>query len=195
MPLASGFSPAGRLLYTEISSSLILRAVFLFCSEALWIWMLEWDLGSQGTFQVLFLCFTALWNGISDTFSKFVQVNLSLYAILGLQTVDIREVPKHWFFLLLLLKPWQLWWLCSAYLLAQDSHNILLCSACVTGALAWNADQLSSGSRDRMILQRDIRTPPLQSERRLQGHRQEVCGLKWSTDHQLLASGGNDNKV
>ncbi|XP_077833188.1 fizzy-related protein homolog isoform X2 [Macaca mulatta] len=63
------------------------------------------------------------------------------------------------------------------------------------GALAWNAEQLSSGSRDRMILQRDIRTPPLQSERRLQGHRQEVCGLKWSTDHQLLASGGNDNKL
>lgn len=63
------------------------------------------------------------------------------------------------------------------------------------GALAWNADQLSSGSRDRVILQRDIRAPPLQSERRLQGHRQEVCGLKWSTDHQLLASGGNDNKV
>ncbi|XP_077390880.1 fizzy-related protein homolog isoform X1 [Festucalex cinctus] len=63
------------------------------------------------------------------------------------------------------------------------------------GALAWNADQLSSGSRDRMILQRDIRNPPLQSERRLQGHRQEVCGLKWSTDHQLLASGGNDNKL
>ncbi|VTJ73448.1 Hypothetical predicted protein [Marmota monax] len=63
------------------------------------------------------------------------------------------------------------------------------------GALAWNADQLSSGSRDRMILQRDIRSPPLQSERRLQGHRQEVCGLKWSTDHQLLASGGNDNKL
>lgn len=67
--------------------------------------------------------------------------------------------------------------------------------AILPGALAWNADQLSSGSRDRVILQRDIRAPPLQSERRLQGHRQEVCGLKWSTDHQLLASGGNDNKV
>uniref|UniRef100_A0A4W6FSL2 Fizzy-related protein homolog n=1 Tax=Lates calcarifer TaxID=8187 RepID=A0A4W6FSL2_LATCA len=72
----------------------------------------------------------------------------------------------------------------------------LNCTLCLsTGALAWNADQLSSGSRDRMILQRDVRTPPLQSERRLQGHRQEVCGLKWSTDHQLLASGGNDNKL
>ncbi|XP_077414146.1 fizzy-related protein homolog isoform X2 [Vanacampus margaritifer] len=62
------------------------------------------------------------------------------------------------------------------------------------GALAWNGEQLSSGSRDRVILQRDIRTPP-SAERRLQGHRQEVCGLKWSPDHQHLASGGNDNKL
>lgn len=62
------------------------------------------------------------------------------------------------------------------------------------GALAWNGDMLSSGSRDRLILQRDARTPsPV--ERRLIGHRQEVCGLKWSPDHQHLASGGNDNKL
>ena len=46
-----------------------------------------------------------------------------------------------------------------------------------------------------MILQRDIRTPSSTPERRLGGHRQEVCGLKWSPDHQHLASGGNDNKV
>ena len=32
-------------------------------------------------------------------------------------------------------------------------------------------------------------------ERRLAGHRQEVCGLKWSPDNQYLASGGNDNKL
>ena len=60
------------------------------------------------------------------------------------------------------------------------------------GALAWNGDQLSSGSRDRVILQRDIRG---QGERKLMGHRQEICGLKWSPDGQLLASGGNDNKL
>lgn len=78
----------------------------------------------------------------------------------------------------------------------EPAHHNWLCRASPSpGALAWNADQLSSGSRDRVILQRDTRAPPLQSERRLQGHRQEVCGLKWSTDHQLLASGGNDNKV
>jgi cell division cycle 20-like protein 1 (cofactor of APC complex) len=54
---------------------------------------------------------------------------------------------------------------------------------------------LSSGSRDRFILQRDVRTPSLLPERRLTGHRQEVCGLKWSPDGQFLASGGNDNKL
>lgn len=32
-------------------------------------------------------------------------------------------------------------------------------------------------------------------ERKLTGHKQEVCGLKWSPDHQHLASGGNDNKL
>merc|ERR1712071_694203 len=63
------------------------------------------------------------------------------------------------------------------------------------GALAWNGDLLASGSRDRLILQRDIRTPPSIPQRRLSGHRQEVCGLKWSPDNQLLASGGNDNKL
>lgn len=74
-------------------------------------------------------------------------------------------------------------------------RELTLCSSrLLPGALAWNGEQLSSGSRDRVILQRDVRTPPT-AERRLQGHRQEVCGLKWSPDHQHLASGGNDNKV
>ncbi|CAL1544260.1 unnamed protein product [Lymnaea stagnalis] len=63
------------------------------------------------------------------------------------------------------------------------------------GALAWNGDMLSSGSRDRLILQRDIRTPNTTPERKLIGHKQEVCGLKWSPDHQHLASGGNDNRL
>ncbi|KAF6200071.1 hypothetical protein GE061_006372 [Apolygus lucorum] len=63
------------------------------------------------------------------------------------------------------------------------------------GTLAWNGDVLSSGSRDRSILQRDLRVSPTEFERRLLAHRQEVCGLKWSPDNQSLASGGNDNKL
>ncbi|BES90866.1 WD domain, G-beta repeat [Nesidiocoris tenuis] len=63
------------------------------------------------------------------------------------------------------------------------------------GALAWSGDVLSSGSRDRLILQRDVRTNPSLHNRRLPGHRQEVCGLRWSPDNQHLASGGNDNRL
>lgn len=63
------------------------------------------------------------------------------------------------------------------------------------GTLAWSGDVLSSGSRDRTILQRDIRSSSITPERRLPGHKQEVCGLKWSPDSQHLASGGNDNRL
>jgi len=62
------------------------------------------------------------------------------------------------------------------------------------GALAWNGHTLSSGSRDRRILQRDTRAATLFQEELL-GHKQEVCGLEWSPDEQHLASGGNDNKL
>lgn len=71
----------------------------------------------------------------------------------------------------------------------------LFCLRLSTGVLAWNSDQLSSGSCDCTILQRDTRTNPLQSVRRLKAHKREVCGLKWNSDRKLLASGDNDNKV
>lgn len=62
------------------------------------------------------------------------------------------------------------------------------------GSLAWSGHTLSSGSRDRQICMRDVRSPwPFTSQ--LVGHKQEVCGLKWSFDGMQLASGGNDNKL
>lgn len=62
------------------------------------------------------------------------------------------------------------------------------------GSLAWNEHTLSSGSRDRTILHRDVRIPE-HYVTRLTGHKQEVCGLKWNTEENQLASGGNDNKL
>ncbi|KAH8320980.1 hypothetical protein KR067_012896 [Drosophila pandora] len=67
-------------------------------------------------------------------------------------------------------------------------------SARVT-ALAWCGNFLSSGSRDRTILQRDVRLPPSDIVRCLHGHKHEVCGLQWSPTWQYLASGGNDNRL
>lgn len=62
------------------------------------------------------------------------------------------------------------------------------------GALAWNEHILTSGSRDRTIYHRDVRQPD-QWLRKLVGHKQEVCGLKWNSEDGQLASGGNDNKL
>lgn len=62
------------------------------------------------------------------------------------------------------------------------------------GCLAWNSNVLSSGSRDKSILNRDLRAPvPYIAS--LSGHSQEVCGLRWSFDDAQLASGGNDNQL
>mmetsp|Transcript_13362 Transcript_13362/g.24735 ORF Transcript_13362/g.24735 Transcript_13362/m.24735 type:complete len:535 (+) Transcript_13362:457-2061(+) len=62
------------------------------------------------------------------------------------------------------------------------------------GTLAWTSNILASGSRDKLIYQRDVRVPQFYTSK-LVGHKQEVCGLRWSFDDQQLASGGNDNKL
>eukprot|EP00298_Acanthocystis_sp_HF-20_P013696 c20471_g3_i2.p1 GENE.c20471_g3_i2~~c20471_g3_i2.p1 ORF type:complete len:545 (-),score=252.45 c20471_g3_i2:10-1644(-) len=62
------------------------------------------------------------------------------------------------------------------------------------GTLCWNDSSLCSGSRDRSILIRDPRSNrPFEAT--LSGHKQEICGLRWSPDGKYLASGGNDNKL
>jgi cell division cycle 20-like protein 1, cofactor of APC complex len=70
----------------------------------------------------------------------------------------------------------------------------ILIHDCRIGSLAWNDNIISSGSRDRTIQNRDIRCPNVCQFKSL-GHKQEVCGLKWSPDRKFLASGGNDNKL
>lgn len=62
------------------------------------------------------------------------------------------------------------------------------------GAMAWNDHVLTTGSRDRTIVHRDVRAPA-PGFRTLTAHKQEICGLKWSPDGSQLASGGNDNKL
>jgi cell division cycle protein 20 (cofactor of APC complex) len=60
------------------------------------------------------------------------------------------------------------------------------------GSLAWNRHILSSGSRDSTIINHDVRIQQHHTAT-LVGHQQEVCGLTWSPDGSILASGGNDN--
>lgn len=59
-------------------------------------------------------------------------------------------------------------------------------------SIAWNQHWLSSGGRDSMIIQNDVRSAnPVVA--RYRAHEQEVCGLKWNDDGTALASGGNEN--
>ena len=83
----------------------------------------------------------------------------------------------------------QLWDVESKKMLRSlDGHDARVSS------LAWNGHLLSSGGRDSLIVNHDVRVPRHKLSC-YQGHLQEVCGLKWSPDGGTLASGGNDNML
>ncbi|KAL6342317.1 hypothetical protein AAG906_007531 [Vitis piasezkii] len=60
------------------------------------------------------------------------------------------------------------------------------------GSLDWKNHILTTGGMDGRIINNDVRVHS-HIVATFRGHRQEVCGLKWSTSGQQLASGGNDN--
>jgi len=60
------------------------------------------------------------------------------------------------------------------------------------GALSWNQHWLSSGGRDSLIVQHDVRSRDHVVSTYV-GHTQEVCGLRWNDEGSTLASGGNEN--
>eukprot|EP00977_Amphora_coffeiformis_P005949 scaffold1267_cov171-Amphora_coffeaeformis.AAC.25 len=59
-------------------------------------------------------------------------------------------------------------------------------------SLAWNQHTLTSGARDSLVINHDVRQANA-IVNRFVGHEQEVCGLKWNEDGTTLASGGNEN--
>ncbi|ODV62024.1 Cdh1p [Ascoidea rubescens DSM 1968] len=100
-------------------------------------------------------------------------------------------------------------WIGAGSHLAVGSNNGLVaiwdaksckCTRTMTGhtsraaALAWNEHILTSGSRDRTILHRDVRVPEHYIQK-IEAHKQEICGLKWNIEENKLASGGNDNRL
>ncbi|PPS19644.1 hypothetical protein GOBAR_AA00940 [Gossypium barbadense] len=68
-------------------------------------------------------------------------------------------------------------------------HTLRGCHRSRVGSMAWNIHFLTTGGMDGMIVNNDIR---IRSHvvKTYRGHRQEVCGLKWSTSGKQLASGG-----
>ncbi|GAN00960.1 cell cycle regulatory protein [Mucor ambiguus] len=62
------------------------------------------------------------------------------------------------------------------------------------GSMAWRSNILTTGGRDHTIYHHDVRASRPYF-RKLVGHTQEVCGLKWNPEGTMLASGGNDNNL
>ena len=63
------------------------------------------------------------------------------------------------------------------------------------GTLTWNGYNLYSGSKDTNIFSHDVRVKNHLVMKLYGGHSKEVCNIKWNSDFQYLASGGNDNLV
>ncbi|XP_076946815.1 cell division cycle 20.2, cofactor of APC complex-like [Bidens hawaiensis] len=72
------------------------------------------------------------------------------------------------------------------------SRTFTGCHQSRVGSMDWNSHLLTTGGMDGRIVNNDVRVRSHIVET-YSGHRQEVCGLKWSTSGQQLASGGNDN--
>lgn len=60
-------------------------------------------------------------------------------------------------------------------------------------SLSWSDYIVSSGGRDSVIINHDVRARKHDIQYYQGVHEQEICGLKWSPDGSQLASGGNDN--
>ncbi|XP_040953127.1 cell division cycle 20.2, cofactor of APC complex isoform X3 [Gossypium hirsutum] len=59
---------------------------------------------------------------------------------------------------------------------------------------AWNGHILTSGSRDKSIINHDIRARNHLASC-IKKHSDEVCGLKWSNEGDRLASGGSEKQL
>ncbi len=77
---------------------------------------------------------------------------------------------------------------------AQKKVRTMTGHSARVSALSWNGHMLSSASRDTNIINHDVRIQDHQIGK-FTHHTQEVCGLAWSPDGKMLASGANDNTL
>ena len=61
--------------------------------------------------------------------------------------------------------------------------------------LDWSNYLLTTGGKDSLILNHDVRIKEHTVHKLINGHSKEVCSIKWDTEGNSLASGGNDNLV
>ncbi|KAK4754637.1 hypothetical protein SAY87_002741 [Trapa incisa] len=66
------------------------------------------------------------------------------------------------------------------------------CHRAGVGSLSWNHDMITTGGMDCKVVNNDVRMRQ-HIVGYYNGHRKQICGLKWSGSGRFLASGGYDN--
>ncbi|KAK8959665.1 Protein FIZZY-RELATED 2 [Platanthera guangdongensis] len=144
--------------------------------------LLDW--GSKNVLSIALGNTVYLWNASDGSNFELVTVNEELGPVTSVSWApDGKNIAVG-----LNNSEVQLWDSSSARLLRRlkEIHRSRV------GALAWNNSILTTGSMDGQIVNNDVRIRN-HLVNSYQGHRQEVCGLKWSASGKQLASGGNDN--
>lgn len=172
--------PKKSFRHINTSSDRILDAPAL--SDDFYLNLLDWS--AQNTLAVALGASVYLWNAQSGDIDLLTELdtadNNSVTSLAWSADGNFLSVGTH-------ANTVQLW-----NVEAKKQLRTLRGHSARVGALAWNGHVLSSGSRDSLILNHDVRIAQHKIAT-LRGHSLEVCGLKWSDDGTTLASGGNDN--
>ncbi|KAF3795121.1 Cell division cycle 20-1 cofactor of APC complex [Nymphaea thermarum] len=114
----------------------------------------------------------------------------------AVRTLDAPELEDDYYLNLLDWSTRNVWQLLLGALSISGMHQKLRTlqggHQSRVGSLAWNSHILTTGGMDGLIFNNDVRIRSHIVEE-YKGHEQEVCGLKWSSSGQQLASRGNDN--
>uniref|UniRef100_A0A2N9GLL1 CDC20/Fizzy WD40 domain-containing protein n=1 Tax=Fagus sylvatica TaxID=28930 RepID=A0A2N9GLL1_FAGSY len=125
-----------------------------------------------------------LWNSENNNVQKLLQVGANDYPTSVAWSRDAKTVAVGY-----INSKLQLWDAETSKLVRSlEGHNGRV------AATGWNDHILTSGSEDKSIINHDVRAPNNLISR-IQVHAEEVCGLKWSSGGNILASGGNENLI
>ncbi|XP_076919098.1 cell division cycle 20.2, cofactor of APC complex-like [Bidens hawaiensis] len=144
--------------------------------------LLDW--GSNNVVAIALANTVYLWDATNSTTSELVTIDHHMGPVTSVKWApDGRHISVG-----LYNSEVQLWDSSVSKLM----RTLRGCHHSRVGSLDWNNHVLTTGGMDGRIVNNDVRTRQ-HMVGTYSGHHQEVCGLKWSSSGQQLASGGNDN--
>jgi WD40 repeat protein len=141
--------------------------------------------GQNGVLAVSLAKCVYLWNSINGKIEKLFQLNQTDYLVCSVEWLNKSNFLSVGFSNCC-IEIWDTLRLRCIRKLQGHAQRV--------SSLSWHNPILSSSGRDTKILNHDVRSAQSVVSS-FQGHKLEVCGLKWSLDGQFLAAGDGDSQV